>query len=158
MNTSFLEWLQGTSLAVSIGSNWFPYVESAHVIFLAVVIGTILTVDTRLLGWASRHLPFDYLAERLLPWTWGAFAGAVVTGLLMFIVNATSYWSNTPFLVKMALLLFAGANMMYFQLITYRGVRRWNTGQPTTAARAAGAISLVTWLGIVGFGRWIGFV
>jgi hypothetical protein len=155
---SFLEWLQNTSLAVTVGESWFPWVESAHVVFLAAVAGTILIVDARLLGFASKHLRITYLAERLLPWTWVAFAGAAVTGLLMFIANAVSYLDKAPFLIKMGLLLIAGLNMLYFQLVTWPGVTNWDSGRAAPAARVAGAISMLCWIGVITFGRWIGFV
>lgn len=155
---NFLEWLQSTSIAIWVGESAFPYLESAHVVFLAIVFGTIFTVDARLLGFAARHLTVTYLSERLLPWTWGAFIGAVITGLLMFSGNAVTYSGNVPFLIKMALLVVAGLNMAYFQFITYRGVQSWNSGRPVASARMAGLISMATWTGVVGFGRWIGFV
>lgn len=158
MNLTFFEWLQSTAPAVAVGETWFPYVESAHVVFLALVAGTIFTVDARLVGLASRHLPFSYVSDRLLPWTWAAFVGAVITGVLMFMANATTYLGNTPFLIKMGLLLLAGLNMLYFQLVTSRGVRDWDTGRPAPAARAAGMLSIALWTGVIAFGRWIGFV
>lgn len=154
----FFEWVQATPLAVLVGESWFPWVESAHVVFLAVVVGSILLVDARLMGFASRHLLFTQLSRRLLPWTWGAFVGAAITGLLMFIANATTYAGNTPFLIKMALLAGAGLNMLFFHLVTYRDVTKWDDGKPAPAARAAGIVSSLLWVGIVACGRWIGFV
>ena len=153
-----LEWLQNTPLAVSVSEDWFPWIESTHVLFLAVVAGTIFLVDSRLLGLTSKHLRVTYLSDRLLPWTWTAFVGAAVTGTLMFMAGATHYASNTPFLIKMALLVLAGVNMLYFQLVTFRGVQNWDTGRAVPAARAAGAISMTIWILVIGFGRWIGFV
>ena len=158
VSASWTEWLQNTSLAVSISEDWFPWVESAHVVFLALVAGTIFLVDTRLLGLTSRNLRFSYLSDRLLPWTWGAFVGATITGTLMFIAGATNYVSNLPFLIKMGLLVLAGLNMLYFQFVIFRSVQQWDNGRPIPAARAAGAISIVLWCAVIGFGRWIGFV
>ncbi|MFO7324308.1 MAG: hypothetical protein DIU62_001205 [Pseudomonadota bacterium] len=155
---NFLEWLQSTSLAVAVGERWFPWIESLHVVCLAAVAGTIFTVDARLMGLASRQLRVSYLSQHMLPWTWAAFIGAAITGTMLFMANAVSYVDKTPFLVKMALLLAAGLNMLYFQLVTYRGVSGWDTGRPPAAARAAGLISMVCWVGVVAAGRWIGFV
>jgi len=152
-----LQWLQGTRLAVSISEYWFPFIESLHVITMAIVAGTIFIVDTRLIGLTSTQLPFSYVSERLLPWTWGAFACSVVTGTLMFIGNATGYYGNTAFRVKMVLLLCAGLNMLFFQYVTFRGVSSWDSGRPPAKARLAGAISVGLWCGVIGFGRWIGF-
>lgn len=158
MNAAFFEWLQNTPLAISIGENWFPWVESAHVVALALVAGTIFIVDTRLVGLTSRQLRFSYLSERLLPWTWGAFICAAITGSLMFIANATGYISNTPFLIKMGLLVLAGLNMLYFQNVTFRSVANWDSGRPPQNARVAGYVSLVLWAGVIACGRWAGFV
>ena len=154
----FLEWLQGTPLAVAVAEDWFPAVESLHVIAMAMVAGTIFIVDTRLIGLTSTRLPFTYVSHRLLPWTWGAFACAVVTGALMFISSAINYYGNTPFRVKMVLLLLAGLNMLAFQLVTFRGVAAWDSGRPPPAARTAALFSIALWGGVIGFGRWIGFV
>jgi hypothetical protein len=154
----FLGWLQNSRLAVAISEEWFPFVESLHVISMAVVAGTIFIVDTRLIGLTSSHLPFSYVSDRLLAWTWGAFTCSVVTGSLMFIGNATGYYGNTPFRVKMVLLGLAGVNMLYFQKVTFRRVAQWDSGRPPIAARAAGVLSLGLWCGVIGSGRWIGFV
>jgi len=137
----FLEWLQGTPLAVSIAESWFPLVESFHVITMAIVAGTIFIVDTRLIGLTSMRLPFTYVSHRLLPWTWIAFACSVVTGALMFIGNATGYYVNVPFRVKMVLLVLAGLNMLLFQKVTFRTVSAWDSGAPPAAARFCGSSS-----------------
>lgn len=158
MTPEFFEWLQGTSLAIAISEDWFPFVESLHVITMAIVAGTIFIVDTRLIGLTSARLPFSYVSERLLPWTWGAFACSVVTGTLMFMANATSYYDNMPFRVKMVLLVLAGLNMLYFQKVTFRSVSAWDSGKPPGAARFAGVLSISLWCAVIGFGRWIGFV
>lgn len=158
MLETFFNWLQSTSLAVKVGEDWFPYVESAHVVFLALVAGTILTVDARLIGFASRQLRFSYVSDRLLPWTWGAFIGAAITGSLLFMANAVSYAANVPFRYKMVLLVLAGLNMMYFQFVTFRNVSAWDNGTPAPAARFAGIASIVLWSAVIYCGRWVGFV
>jgi hypothetical protein len=155
---AFFEWLQNTALAIKVGESWFQWVESAHVVFLAAVAGTIFIVDARLIGFASGHLRISYVSERLLPITWIAFVGAVITGLLLFMANAVGYIEKAPFLIKMGLLLLAGLNMLYFQLVTWRGVANWDTGRAAPAARLAGFISMISWIGVITFGRWIGFV
>lgn len=158
MNTSVFEWLQSTGLAVSVGEVWFPYVESLHVVCLALVAGSILTVDARLLGFGASRVRVSYLSEQLLPWTWGAFAGSVVTGSLLFMANASVYVGNKPFQFKMLLLLLAGLNMLVFQFVTWKRVADWDLGPPATAARAGGLISMLLWCGVVACGRWVGFV
>lgn len=158
MLEQFCEWLQATPVAVSVSETWFPAVESIHVVALALVVGTIFIVDLRLLGLSTPSLGIKYLAERVTPWTWKAFVLAAITGGLLFAANATTYYANTPFRIKIALLVLAGINMAYFQLVTFRKVSEWDTGKPAAAARFAGGMSLLLWTGVVIFGRWIGFV
>lgn len=157
---SFCAWLQATPVATFIaGSTWaFPAIETVHVLSLAMVVGTIGIVDLRLLGVASRDLPVSALSRQILPLTWSAFAGAAVTGALMFSSRATHYFANGPFRLKMALLLMAGLNMLVFHTLTYRDVERWDGDlPPPLAARIAGLLSLTLWVGVVVFGRWTGF-
>jgi hypothetical protein len=37
-------------------------------------------------------------------------------------------------------------------------VANWDTGRAAPAARLAGIISMLSWIGVIAFGRWIGFV
>ena len=157
---SFCEWLQNTQIAIFIsGSAWaFPTIETIHVFFLVMVVGAIAIVDLRLLGVASRNRPVSQVSDDVLPLTWTAFVGALITGGLMFSSKAAEYLENWPFRLKMVLLLMAGLNMLLFHFLTYRDVERWDGDVVTPrAARMAGLLSLAFWVGVVVFGRWIGF-
>jgi hypothetical protein len=135
-----------------------PVIESIHVLAAATVFGTILIVDLRLLGIPNTRRPFTRVSDEMLTLTWGGFLVALVTGVLMFTANAITYVSNTAFLCKMAALLLAGVNMAVFQLVTFRTVGAWNTdARSPTAARMAGMLSILVWLCVIFFARWIGF-
>src|SRR5262249_32679174 len=99
--TTFLSSVEATRLAEFIReSEWaFPAIESTHVIALALVIGTISIVDLRLLGLASTNRAYSELATQVLPWTWGAFVLAVISGTLMFISQPQAYLGNLAFRV-----------------------------------------------------------
>jgi uncharacterized protein DUF6644 len=145
------EMIRGNELA-------FPWLESVHVLAITLVVGSIAVVDLRLLGLASMSRPVTELVKQILPITWIAFAVAVLTGLAMFISNAIEYAANIPFRFKVLLLLLAGVNMVFFHLVTFRGVGQWNESRRTPlGARWAGGFSVLVWVGIVAFGRWIGF-
>jgi hypothetical protein len=157
---AILEWLQQTSLAVHIRDSLFafPLIESAHVIGLTLVFGTIAIIDLRLLGVASTNRSFERLAADILKWTWVAFLLTAVTGALMFITNAPVYFHNTYFRVKIALLFLAALNMLVFELTTRRSVGQWDrdTSAPPLG-RAVAAVSLVIWICVIITGRMIGF-
>ena len=161
MFDSFLQWLESTAPAIAIsGSSWlFPGIESVHVLAIAMVVGSISMVDLRLLDLNLRDRPVGELIAEVLPWTWASFAVAVCTGALLFASNASHYWGTVPFRAKMLLLLLAGINMLVFHATTNKSVEVWgHQGRTPRAARISGGISLGLWIGVVTFGRWIGFV
>ena len=139
--TKLMEWLQASSLAVFIHKTaWaFTTIELVHVFAISLVIGTIAIVDLRLLGLASTKRPFTELARGLLPWTWAAFVLAMMAGSLLFISQATEYFVNTTFWIKMSVMVLAGINMLIFEFITVRGVQKWDLKPtPPLPARLAG--------------------
>jgi hypothetical protein len=157
--SALLKGLEDSGAAASVRSSlyYFPFLEAIHVMALAVVFGTIVVVDLRALGLASRERPFSRLSTELLRLTWGAFAVSVATGSLMFITNARVYAHNTSFRVKMVLLALAGLNMAAFHLTAGRSVASWDRSTAPRAGRITAAASICLWLGIIAAGRVIGF-
>lgn len=154
------EWIENTGFATAIRESafLFPAIESLHVIALTFVVGSIWIVDLRLLGLASRNRAVTAVTSEILPWTWAGFALAAITGLALFSSIATRYYENIPFRIKMLLLVIAGLNMLLFHATTYRRVIHWDADTtPPLAARLAGGLSILFWVAIVAFGRWIGF-
>jgi general stress protein CsbA len=135
----------------------FPWIETGHVLSLVIVFGSILLVDLRLMGLASRDYPVNALTRTILPVTWVAFVGAAITGGLLFASNPYGYVGNSYFLVKMGLLLLAGVNMLVFHVVTQRSGRMDTPGQLPGGARLAGFVSAILWIAIIACGRWIGF-
>jgi hypothetical protein len=155
-----LKWLEATSLATEIRENemLFPWVESVHVLAITLVVGSISIVDLRLIGLASLDRPIGKLTRDVLPCTWAAFAFAALTGGLLFSAKATGYAGNFFFRGKLVLLALAGLNVVVFQAFLARDIERWSAmAKPPVAARVAGGLSLLLWIAVVAFGRWIGF-
>jgi hypothetical protein len=140
------------------GTEWlFPIVETLHVMALTIVFGSIAMVDLRLLGLASRDSLVSRLSREVLPWTWTAWCSAAVFGTLMFMAKATTYAGNLQFRLKFVCMGLAAVNMLIFHLGAYRQVASWDSGMTPLSAKAAGAASLSLWMGVVFFGRWVGF-
>jgi len=158
---ALLRALEATGVATAIRENesLFPWIESLHVLAITMVIGSIAIVDLRLIGLASLERAAARLTSDVLPCTWAAFAGAVITGSLLFSSNAFNYAHNSYFQAKFVCLCLAGLNMAVFHLGVGRAIARWGASAQTTPlpARIAGAASLLLWIGVVAFGRWTGF-
>jgi hypothetical protein len=156
-----LEWIEALPFAEAVRTSvWlFPALESVHVLAIVFVVGSIARVDLRLLGAIQRDRPITQVSAELLPWTWTSFAVALVTGLLLWAAHAVRYTGIIFFDIKMVLLVLAGLNMFYFQLVTHKNVAQWDIHvKPPFEARLAGALSLVFWIGVITTGRFIGFV
>ena len=158
--TEFLTWLESRPLAEHIGFTWwFPFLESIHVLAVGLVVGSILLVDLRLLGVTALAVPASRMTRELIPWTWGAFVIAVITGTGLFMTRASAYIENPAFQIKLIGLFLAGANMAWFQLKTFKDVDQWDTFVVTPpAARLAGVASLLLWVIVVFAGRWVGHI
>jgi uncharacterized membrane protein len=146
----FWTWLEMTPLAARIGeSAWFRFLESMHVLSAMFVVGTVLMADLRLLGWSARRYSVTLITDEVVPWTWGAFVIAVVTGVGLLMPRASSYVANPAFLTKVVLLALALVNMLTLHFFALRTDR-------VRLQMTTGACSLLVWAGVVLAGRWIG--
>lgn len=152
-----LTWLESTAIARAISETpWmYPAFETTHYIGLAMLVGGIMLIDLRLLGFASR-LPLRPMLG-LLPWVWAGFAINVVTGTLMFIYGATSFGTNRMFWIKMALMALAGLNALAFTVST-RSADWIASGRAPSRIRVIATLSVALWLGVMAAGRWMAYV
>ena len=129
--------------------------SALHILSIALVAGPILLVDLRLIG-LLRSRALDPGLALLARTSMVGAAMAVATGLLIASVQITKYVVNGPFLLKMTLIALAGLNA--FALWRAARAGGWPALVGTARGRAAGAISLLLWLGVILAGRWIAFV
>ncbi len=157
---SFLEWLGSTRWSVALLESYYvwPLVESTHVVFLALFVGTAMMMDLRLVGVAFRGVPVSAFTGRLLPWTRFGFAIMVTTGLLLFYSSPLRYYYNLFFRIKVVLLVVAGLNIWLFHTRIHRSIHLWDDDfRAPRAARVAGLVSLVVWTGVVFSGRLVAY-
>jgi len=155
-----LERIYNWSVADSIRQSEyaFPAIECVHVLSICSVVGIIAIVDLRLFGLRAHTPRLTVLLRQLIPIVWGSFVLAAASGGLLFASNATGYGRNFDFQVKMALLVFAFLNMLVFHVIGGRRLAAWDEAErPPLAARVSGVVSLLLWIGVVAFGRHVGF-
>jgi len=122
-----------------VKNSWlFPALQSLHVAGLALLVGTIVLLDLRLLGWALRQQTVAEVAAQVRPWIHRGLATMLITGPFLFAVDTTRYLHNPAFLIKMAVLTLA--------LVCQFALRR---------RRLTAVISLVLWTCVVLAGRAI---
>jgi hypothetical protein len=156
----FFGQLGETQWSVDLHESQYAYsiLESIHVWTMGVFFGSILMVDLRLLGWTMRKVPMSEVAQRVLPWTIGAFVIMVITGALLFYAIPLRSYQSIFFRTKMLLLLLAGLNIWIFHSRVYPKLATGDAdGVPPKAARIAGALSLSLWIGVIVAGRMIAY-
>ena len=156
--TDVAAWLEGSALGVwtrESPSIWaYPTILTLHTIGLGVLVGANAIIDFRLLGFAPR-LPLPSLSP-LYRFMWAGFAINAVTGVLLFISDATTKARQPVFYVKLALIALA--------LVITAAIRRSTNGavpgdvEPAPKTRRLAALSLVVWTGAIAAGRLMAYL
>ncbi|HQN13260.1 MAG TPA: hypothetical protein PLP74_14165, partial [Quisquiliibacterium sp.] len=81
----------------------YPLVNLAHLLGLVLLVGPILLLDLRLLGF-GRRLPLDAVSALLIPWCIVGLLLLLGSGVLLFAADATPLFSNTLLRVKLLLI------------------------------------------------------
>ena len=131
------------------GTGWL---EILHYLGIAFWLGSVAMLDFRLLGMSSR-VPIQ--AFHLSAGAYVGLALTLTTGTIMFLPNASGYFSNPMFIGKMILLLLAIAMGLGLHSKYVRQSDQWPDGTPPFEARVAGAVSLLLWFGVLVAGRQI---
>lgn len=141
-----------------ISSAWtWPLLEIIHFVGLSLLLGSMVIIDLRLAGYL-RRIGITVL-HRLLPYAAIGFCMNLVTGTLFFMGDPARYSVNIGFLWKMALIVVAGLNALWFAWKINPVMRTWDAHGDTSAlARVIAFVSLGTWLGVLLLGRLIPYV
>jgi len=152
----FFQWCDASWLGQAIrGVTWaFPLIETIHILALAVLLGSILLINLRLLdlwihGWSAAQM-----ARVLSPYIWISLLVIVVSGVLLFLSEALKAFDNAAFFPKITLLILA----TLFHYTIYRKAAATESEHPPVWCKLAAVLSLALWFGVGVAGRAIGFV
>jgi hypothetical protein len=149
------------ALARTVGSfvtetPWmWPTCETLHFVGLSLLMGVVFLVDLRVLG-VMKGVSFASL-HRLLPWAAFGFGVNVVTGILFFVGIPHQYTGNKTFFWKLALVMLAGLNAVYFTIVE----EPWALGPGEDAsltAKFAAASAVLLWVGVMYCGSMLPFL
>jgi hypothetical protein len=152
---AFLAALESTGIAEHLRvSRWgYAAVNGAHVLGVALLVGSVIPLDLRLLGlWPTAHR--SDLVRVLVATAVAGLALAVPTGLLLFSVRAQEYGAVVVSQAKLALILVGTVSALAIHAshgATLEGASR-------TRLRWHAIVSLGCWLGALACGRLIAFV
>jgi len=156
----FFHWVQSTDFMTYIRESGltYPVIMSTHLACIAVFGGMIVMTDLRLLGVALQDRPIADVINGLRWWKRLGFCIMVAMGIMLAGSKATDYYPNPYFWTKLSLLALIGIHALIFRPRVYNDPEKLDSSPIIpTRAKAAGALSLVLWTGVVCAGRLIGY-
>lgn len=141
---------------VNFGESLFAYpvVQGLHVLGLAVAVGLLALADLRLANVLFTSYPARAVVGGLRPWFILGYGFMFLTGVLLFLPKATQLYDSGLFWAKMALIVLAGINALYFEL-RYR--REAGEEGSATRRKVAGLASLGLWVAVIVTGRLLAY-
>jgi hypothetical protein len=156
---SLYDWMESTPInEVVMYYRWsWPALETLHFLGLCLLIGAVLIMDLRLIGF-QRMIPLRAV-HSLMPVALAGFAINLITGLGFLFGDPRLYVVNYAFWVKMVLVVLAGLNFLLFLFKVEPRLARIGPHDATPmSAKAVGTASLVFWFGVLLYGRLLPYL
>jgi hypothetical protein len=156
MDRETLMWFHDSWLGVvTRDSSWlFTAGLTAHFVGICLVVGSMLVVDLRLMGFLRGFAIGSTF--KLLPFAIGGFLLNAATAYMFFCFDPVGYWQNPAFRVKLVLLVLAGLNALAFTLLEHRKLAVTGPDYQTNmTTKLFAGLSLFLWFAIILFGRLI---
>jgi hypothetical protein len=131
----------------------FPTILTLHTTGMAVLVGASWLLDLRLLGISSRNTPLAAYRWVFPAITFGLIVN-LVTGMLLFIKNATTWGTAVPFGVKMLLVVVSVVLLLPIR----KYVNSDDVGEIGGNARLLAIASILAWTGAVTAGRLLAYL
>ena len=137
--------LQQSGLGQAMRSwRWlYPAVNTAHILGLALMFGSLVVLHLRTLA-LSRGPDLASLDRLVTPIAATGLALAITSGAAMFSTDAVKYAASTLFVTKMALVAAGILNVAWLKR--------------QRAAKPAALVSLIVWVAVIVCGRLLGYI
>jgi hypothetical protein len=133
----------------------YPMVEILHILGFVVLVGSIVALDLRLLGF-GRAIAIEPLVRLLLPLSRVGFLVAISMGFLLFSADAAHVVRNLAFQAKLLLIAAALFNIVIAHAGPWRRLALWRA-EASGGAKATALASLLLWLAAICAGRLIAY-
>jgi hypothetical protein len=151
----FLSWLEATGISqhIQYGIWAYPVILCAHSVGMAMVVGIVLMLNLRVLGFPE-GIPIQAFS-RLLSVAWLGFYLNAISGVLLFMPEATKLAVLWTFQLKLALIVAGGISVW----LLWRTVEEYKDADHrfSRKAKIIAIISTLFWLGAITSGRYIAY-
>jgi hypothetical protein len=129
-----------------------------HIAAIAMVVGSVLMIALRILGWAGMDQTLRQTADRFGPWLTGALWVLLATGLLLVIGEPVRELVTFSFWAKMALVSAGALIAAVFRVSLRRHEQRWGDALVRRGSiRLLAILTLLIWAGVIVLGRLIAY-
>lgn len=147
-----LDWLEMSPLGLWVATSvWgYPIVLTLHTIGMGTLVGLALMIALRVLGVGKA---IDLARVQVL-WRWAlmGFVVNLLSGTLLFIANASSFWQSWPLRIKLLLIITA-------LWLSYRLVKQLTvSAQVRGVDKALALTAMICWLSALVAGRLIAYI
>ena len=152
----FFQWCENTSFVATLREiRWLvPTIQAVHVMGFALIGGTVLVVNLRLLGVGLRHQPVAQVARDAERWLFISLAVIVPSGFTLFMTEATKCYFYMAFWVKVTAFFLA----LVFTFTVHRRVAMADERSVNPRlSKLVAWVSLALWSTVGIAGRLIGF-
>lgn len=152
-------WIEAQPLHLFMEQNKLAFVaaETLHFMGLTILIGALMIIDLRGLGFFKRMPLLE--AHKLVPVAIGAFLVQLLTGIAFIFNGPQNYFDDLSFRIKMLLVVLAGLNALAFEFAVFRPLAAGKSGVETGAViKISSAASLIIWACVLICGRLIPYV
>jgi hypothetical protein len=157
----FAAWLATTAPSVFIQEHnaWtIPAIQSIHIIGIGLVMGSVLMIDLRILGWAGMDQTLRQTAGRFGPWLTAALWLLLATGILMVIGEPARELISFSFWLKMALVAIGAVVAAIFLRTVRSDEQRWEqTLVHRPSIKTLAVLTFLIWAAIIVLGRLIAY-
>lgn len=133
----------------------YPAANLLHILGLALLVGSIIALDLRLLGLA-RAVPAA-ASKLLTPIAVSGLAMLLISGPALFAADAGPLVLHPLMQIKTALVVLAIANALLFRRLWQHRLADWDAAPPAFG-RAQAAGSILLWLLAAACGRLIAYI
>jgi hypothetical protein len=157
----FALWLASSPPSVFIQEHnaWaIPAIQSVHIVGIALVMGSVLMIDLRILGLAWTEQTLRQTTRRFGPWLTGSLWLLLATGLLMVIGEPVRELVSFSFWFKMALVAIGALVAVTFQRALRRDEQQWEgTLVHKPSIKLLAVVTFMVWVGVIFLGRLIAY-
>jgi hypothetical protein len=146
----------GFAAAIRGGTYVYPFVNILHVLAVGLIVGSIVALDFRILGFA-RSVSAEGASRLLTPFAVAGFMIAIPSGFALYASDAVSLSQNKLMWTKLALIALGAANAFLFRTLWNARLAEWDRNANALAKTQAG-MSILIWISVPSLGRLVAYL